>query len=94
MRLAFIGLDNRPRVAEIHRIKFLDDGFLDTDNRNEYMDTFHGPAVVVHIYLHKGGRRLIFKAPERMNMEAARMKILQDGWLDLSDCELVIENRY
>ena len=94
MRIRYIGMDQRPRVAEANRVKFLEDGFKATDKQAEWDENLHGPVVIAHVYRSKGGKRLIMQVPESFDMEAAQLQLLQDGWLDLSCCPVKLENLY
>lgn len=94
MRIRYIGLDGRTRLAEINRIKFVSDGFKPTDKRDEYDDTFHGPAIIVHTIRAKGGKRLTFSVPDTFATEDAKNHMMEQGWLDLSPCTLKMENLY
>lgn len=94
MRIRYIGLDNRSRIAEVSRIKFLSDGFKDTDKKGEWDESLTGPVIVMHIVRHKGGKRLTLSVPTDFDMEAAKGHLLEKGWLDLSLCPLKMENLY
>ncbi len=94
MRVRYIGLDNRTRIAEMSRIKFLSDGFQDTDTKAEVVEGLEGPLIVLHLVRTKGGKRLILAMPGDFNIEAAKAHLLETGWLDLSYCPLKMENLY
>lgn len=94
MRVKFIGLDKRTRVSKASSIKFVDDGFQDTDKQIEWDERVGGPALVVHLYRMKGGKRLTMEVPDNFNMAAAERQILEAGWLDLSDCVVKSESLY
>lgn len=94
MRIRYIGLDTRTRIAEASRVKFLSDGFRPTDNRDERVDDLAGPLIVVHVTRSKGGKRLTLQIPEGFDIEAAKQQVLEKGWLDLSACTVKMENLY
>ena len=94
MRLMYTGLDNRTRVAEANRIKFLEDGFQRTDKMDERSDDIKGPVIVAHVYRSKGGKRLTMNVPEGYDMEVARLQLLEKGFLDVTDCTVKMENLY
>ncbi len=94
MRIRYVGLDNRTRIAEVSRIKFLSDGFQETDKKVEVVEGLHGPVIVAHMLRTKGGKRLVMAVPEDFDMEAAKVHLLDTGWLDLSTCPLKMENLY
>ena len=94
MRIRYIGLDNRTRIAEANRVKFLHDGFQSTDKKDEMDDSLNGPIVVAHVYRSKGGKRLTVTVPPGYDMVAARRHLLEKGWLDISDCTVRFENLY
>lgn len=94
MRVLYIGLDKRTRVAETNRVKFLSDGFKSTDKRDEMMEELRGPVIVIHTYRSKGGKRLTLQIPEGFDMEGAKRHLLETGWLDLSSCTVKMENLY
>lgn len=84
MRVRYIGMDGRTRVAEANRVKFVSDSYKDTDNANENTELTHGPAIVVHVNRLKGGKRLMMEVPEGFNLEALKEQFLEKGWADLS----------
>ena len=94
MRLMYMGMDNRVRVAEANRVKFLDEGFRRSDKYDEMYDEISGPVMVAHVYRSKGGKRLTIKPPEGYDMTAARLQLLEKGWLDITDCAVRAENLY
>ncbi|MGD9559605.1 MAG: hypothetical protein AB7V55_03245 [Oscillospiraceae bacterium] len=94
MRIRYIGQDDRLRVAEANRVKFLVDGFKAGDKQAEWDDRLTGPVIVVHVYRSKGGKRLTLQVPDDYDMEAAQMQLLEKGWLDLTCCPVKMENLY
>ncbi|MDL2252445.1 hypothetical protein LJC49_00025 [Ruminococcaceae bacterium OttesenSCG-928-I18] len=94
MRLMYMGVDNRVRVAEANRVKFLEDGFQRTDKMDERSDDITGPVIVAHVYRSKGGKRLTLSPPAGYDMSAARQQLLEKGWLDITDCTVKMENLY
>lgn len=94
MRIRYVGQDGRTRLTEICRIKFVSDGFKRTDKRDEWDESFHGPAIVVHTIRAKGGKRLTFSVPAGFATDEAKNQMMEKGWLDLSSCELKMENLY
>ncbi len=94
MRIRYIGMDNRPRVVNANRIKFVTDGFKPTDNHDEWDESLSGPAIIAHLFRTKGGKRLIMQAPEGFDLEDAQQHMLREGWLDLTCCTLKWENLY
>lgn len=94
MRIRYIGMDNRTRIAEVSRVKFFSDGFKSTDKRDEVADELHGPVIVTHLVRHKGGKRLTMQIPADFDIEAAKLQLLENGWLDLSSCPVKMENLY
>lgn len=94
MRIKFTGMDKRVRVSRASSIKFMDDGFRNTDKQAEWDDGIKGAVIVVHLYRTKGGKRLTMEVPDNFNMSQAERQMLEDGWLDLSDCIVRNENLY
>ena len=94
MRLMYIGMDGRVRVAEANRVKFLEDGFQRTDKYDERSDDIAGPVLVAHVYRSKGGKRLTASVPVGFDMLTARRQLLEQGWLDITACTVKIENLY
>ncbi len=94
MRIKYVGLDNRTRIAEANRIKFMSDGFKPTDRHIEQDDSITGPAIVIHVYRNGGGKRLTLQVPPGYDMEAAKAQALERGWIDLSNCLVKLENLY
>ncbi len=95
MRVKYVGMDNRVRIAEASRVKFLEGGLQTTDKQAEWdSDVLHGPVVVVHIPYSKGGKRLMLEVAEDFDMEAAQQQLLEKGWCDLSCCPAKTENLY
>lgn len=94
MRIRYIGLDDRTRIAEINRIKFVSDGFKSTDKRGEWDESFSGPAIIVHTIRAKGGKRLTFSVPDDFAVEETKDHLMEKGWADLSLCKLKMENLY
>lgn len=94
MRIRYIGMDNRIRVAKANRVKFLAEGFQASDKQGEWDDTLKGPVIIAHTYRSKGGKRLTLAVPQDFDMEAAQLHLLQNGWLDLSCCPVKMENFY
>lgn len=94
MRLMYIGMDGRLRVAQANRVKFLEDGFKRTDNNDERYDDVSGPVLVAHVYRSKGGKRLTAAVPPGYDMAAARRQLLENGWLDITDCTVKFEVLY
>lgn len=94
MRIMYTGMDNRVRVSEANRLKFMEDGFQRTDKADERADGVSGPIIVAHVYRSKGGKRLTLQVPDKFDMEAAKMQFLQQGWLDLTMCTVTAENLY
>lgn len=94
MRIMYTGMDNRTRVATANRVKYLPDGFQDTDQRNEREEGVRGPILIIHTHRSKGGRRLIIKVPAEYNMEAAMRELLEKGWYDFTDLKVITENLY
>ena len=94
MRLMYIGQDGRTRVAIVSRVKFLEDGFKVTDKYGDPDGVVSGPVLVVHSYRSKGAKRLIVSVPESYNMGRAQFQLLEKGWLDITECTVVMENLY
>ncbi len=100
MRISYVGMDGRLRVAEASRIKYLPDGFQKTDTRNEYTEEYSGPLLVVHIARNKGGKRLVLSVPEGADfgttpgVGAAIAQALKEGWADFSQYETKSEVAY
>lgn len=94
MRVRYVGLDKRTRVAEANRIKFISDSYKDTDNMNEQFGNVNGPAIVVHVNRLKGGKRVLMEIPEGFDIEGAKQHALEKGWIDLSACTTKAEYAY
>lgn len=94
MRIRYVGMDGRTRVAQANRVKFLEDGFKATDTHAERDESLHGPLIVAHIYRSNGGKRLIMEVGEDFDMKAAEQQLLEKGWLDLACCPVKTENLY
>lgn len=94
LRIMYTGMDNRVRVTEANRLKFLEDGFQRTDKPDERDDGASGPVIIAHVSRYKGGKRLTLQVPASFNMEAAKTQLLEKGWLDLSMCTVKAENLY
>ncbi len=94
MRIRYVGLDNRTRIAVASRVKFMSGGYRSTDKASEVDESFVGPLVVAHIYYAKGGKRITMEVPDSFDMEAAKQQLLEKGWLDLSACKVRLENLY
>ncbi|MDR0311148.1 MAG: hypothetical protein LBJ21_06145 [Acidobacteriota bacterium] len=94
MRIRYVGSDGRTRIAEITRVKFMHDGWTTRDKRNEVDEDIKGPLVVVYQPSGKGGKRLIMLAPDEFDMNAAKIHLLEKGWLDLSSCQMKVESFY
>lgn len=94
MRIRYVGLDGRTRVAEAARVKFMHDGWTARDKRHEIDEDITGPLIVVNQINGKGGKRLIMLAPDALDMEAAKTHLLEKGWLDLSICPVKVESMY
>lgn len=94
MRIKYIGLDNQARIAETNRLKFLPDGFDSNNKRSEGDESIQGPIIVAHVYRTKGGRRLIMQVPPGFSMAGAQRALLENNWLDLSECTMKAENLY
>lgn len=94
MRLMYIGMDQRMRVAEASRVKFLEDGLQRSDRSDEREEGLDGPVIVAHVYRSRGGKRLMMQVPNNFNMEQARRQLLEEGYLDLTNCPVKAENLY
>ncbi len=96
MRVMYIGMDGRTRVSKALRVRFLEDGLKPTDRSDGIgmMGNSEGPTVVVHLLRSKGGKRLVATVPDHFNMTAAERQLLQEGWIDLTDCTVIAENPY
>lgn len=95
MRVCYVGQDGRKRITEIHRIKFLDDGFKRTDQRDEQVDELQGPVIIMHTVRAKGAaKRITLEVPPDFDIAANEQHILANGWLDLSGCTVKRENLY
>lgn len=94
MRIMYVGLDKRTRVADALRVRFLQDGFQPSDRAGETIDGTHGPVIVVHLLRVKGGKRLIMSVPERFDMLEQELHLLREGWINLAECTVVAENLY
>jgi hypothetical protein len=94
MRIRYVGIDDRTRIAEAVRVKFIHDGWNERDKRNELIDDIHGPVIVAHTDHIKNGKRLIMSVPDGFDMEAAKINMLEKGWLDLSSCQVKTETNY
>lgn len=92
MRIMYTGMDGRTRVAQGNRIKFLEDGFQRTDKMNEREEGTNGPVLVVHTTRDKGGKRLVMEVPAGYDMNAAARQVLEQGWIDLTDCTVKTES--
>jgi len=92
MRIRYVGTDGRTRVAEVLRVKFMHDGWTARDKRHEVDDDIKGPVLVVHQINAKGGKRLILSAGYGFDMNAAKIHLLEKGWLDLSTCTVKFES--
>lgn len=94
MRIRYIGLDQRIRVANANRVKFLENGFQVTDKHAEQDESLTGPVIIAHVYRSKGGKRLIMQVPPTFDMAAAQQHLLEKGWYDFSACTVRTENLY
>ena len=94
MRIRYVGPDNRTRIAEANRVKFMSGGYRSTDKASEVDEGFVGPLLVAHIYYSKGGKRITMEVPDGFDMETAKQQLLEKGWLDLSACKVQGETLY
>ena len=94
MRVMYIGLDKRVRVAQAVRVRFLEDGFQPTDRGDGIVEGVDGPMIVVHLLRAKGGKRLTMSVPLEFNMLGQELHLLQEGWVNLSECTVIAENLY
>ncbi len=94
MRIMYKGMDGRNRVAKAIRVKFLEDGFQNTDPHAERNELVQGPCMIVHIFRNKGGKRLLVEVPFRYDMDRAQTSLLKDGYLDITDCSVKQEFIY
>ena len=94
MRIRYIGTDGRTRIAEVTRVKFMHDGWTARDKRHELDDDIKGPVIVAHQFNAKNGRRLIMPVADEFDMDAAKIHLLEKGWLDLSACPVKYESFY
>ena len=94
MRVRYVGADGRTRITKVLRVKFMHDGWTVRDKRHEVDEGITGPVIVVHQIGAKGGKRLIMSAPDGFDMNAAKIQILENGWLDLSCCPVKFESFY
>ena len=92
MRIRYVGSDGRTRVAEVLRVKFMHDGWTARDKRHEVDEDIKGPVLVVHQINAKGGKRLVLSVSDGFDMDAAKIHLLEKGWLDLSDCLVKFES--
>jgi len=94
MRIKYMGMDGRVRVAKANRVKFLEDGFRKTDSPAEQDDLLKGPLLIAHVYRSKGGKRVTMHVPEGFDAVAAQTQLLEQGWADLTACIVKNENLY
>ena len=94
MRVMYVGMDKRTRVAESTGVKFLEDGFKSTDRSNERDDEITGPVIVMHTLRNKGGKRIMMEMDTRFDMNKAQIQLLENGWLDLTEGTVRMENLY
>jgi len=94
MRVKYVGQDQRRRVAQIHRAKFICGGFRAGDKKTEWDDDTGSSLIVCHLTRQSGGKLITLKPPEGFDMEAAENHLLENGWLDLSNCTPGIESLY
>ena len=94
MRIRYVGTDGRTRIAEVLRVKFMQDGWTARDKRHEVGEDITGPIIVVHQINAKGGKRLILPVSDGFDMAAAKIHLLEKGWLDLSCCQVKFESFY
>lgn len=94
LRIMYTARDGRLRVNDTNRVKFMEDGFQETDKPDEHLEDIKGPIIVAHVYRARGGKRLTFEVPEGFDMELAKRNLLEHGWLDLSACILREEVQY
>jgi len=95
MRIRYVGADGRTRIADVNRVKFVHDGWTARDKRHEIDEDVTGPVIVVHHKANaKGSKRLIMSVPDGFDMDAAKVHLLEKGWLDFSGCQVKIESFY
>ena len=94
MRIKYTGQDQRPRVAQIRRAKFISGGFRAGDKRAEWDDDTGNSLIVCHLDRPNGGKLITLKPPDGFDMTAAENHLLESGWLDLSGCTPGIEKVY
>ena len=95
MRIKYIGQDQRLRVAKVHRVKFLGEGFRTGDKKSEWDEDTATSLIVCHlVHRQTGGKLLTLKPPEGFDMKTAENHLLENGWLDLSACTTGIESIY
>lgn len=94
MRVMYTGMDERTRVAEANRVKFMEDGFRRTDKHDERDENLTGPVIVAHVYRSRGGKRLMLQPPTGFDMKAAQQDLLRYGFIDLTNCVVRGENLY
>lgn len=94
MRIMYRGLDKRTRVVQAVRVRFLEDGIQPTDRRDGIVEGATGPIIVAHLLRAKGGKRLIMSVPEGFNLLGQELHLLQEGWVNLSECTVIAENLY
>lgn len=91
MRILYVGSDERSRVIKAREVKFLVDGFRDTDKRSERVEDLNGPVIVVYYQAGNMNRRVFFSTPNSFIMKEAKYHLLKEGWLDISECKLHTE---
>lgn len=95
MRIMYYGMDERLRISKATGVKFIEDGFRETDKNIERDASINGPVVVIHTKRSKGGKRIVMEVDPRFDMKRAEKQLLEQGWLDLSnDAKVRLENLF